>query len=121
LSHSSSKSKKGRNRKGNIRPERSERFSLDISLLKEYGFKKRTIGSPDLNLKKIDKFGMRQLDRLKMLLFRNESLVGNYSDELRMKIAANDLGSFAAALALLSPVLVAEWIIARQRKCIIRG
>jgi hypothetical protein len=87
----------------------SVRVPLDIALLKEYGFKKRTIGSPELNLKKIEKFGMRQLDRLKMLLFRNESLVGGFPERLEAGIQSNDPESFAKALALLSKALAEEW------------
>jgi hypothetical protein len=77
----------------------------DILLLKEYGFKKRSIQSAKLNFQKIDKFGMRQLDRLKLLLLRNEPLLGNYPASVRSGITRNDPRSFAEALALLSPKL----------------
>jgi hypothetical protein len=84
-------------------------LSHDISLLKEYGFKRRTLSSQDLNLKKIDRFGMRQLDRLKMVLYRNETLIGRYPNHLKTKIASNDLGAFALALSLLSDALSERW------------
>jgi hypothetical protein len=90
-------------------PSSSATLSKDISLLKEYGFRGRTLKSASLNLKKIDNFGMRQLDRLKLLLLRNEVLVGAYPPGLRSRIMVNDLESFATALALLSPFLVKEW------------
>ncbi|MHB1907857.1 MAG: hypothetical protein ACYCQJ_03170 [Nitrososphaerales archaeon] len=77
----------------------------DIVLLKEYGFKKRTMRSVYYNRKKIDKFGMRQLDRLKMLLLRKERLIGNYPKKVKIGIKGNDLASFAEALALLQPLL----------------
>ncbi len=77
----------------------------DILLLKEYGFKKRTLGQSSSNLKKIDGFGMRQLDRLKMLLLRHEQLVYKYPEHIRRGIEMNDPGSFASALVILSPVI----------------
>ena len=77
----------------------------DIVLLKEYGFKKRTMRSVYYNRKKIDKFGMRQLDRLKLLLLRKEHLIGNYPKKVKRGIKGNDLTSFAEALALLQPLL----------------
>jgi hypothetical protein len=77
----------------------------DILLLKEYGFKKRTLGQPSSNLRKIDGFGMRQLDRLKMLLLRHEQMVGKYPEQIRRGIEMNDPGSFASALVILSPML----------------
>jgi hypothetical protein len=87
----------------------SHSLSRDIGLLKEFGFKKRTIGSRDLNLKKIDKFSMRQLDRLKLILYRNELLIGSYPRGLSEKISANDLRAFAAALSVLSESFADEW------------
>jgi hypothetical protein len=80
----------------------SEKLRQDIVLLKEYGFKKRSIQSVSLNVKKIDNFGMRQLDRLKMLLLRNEALIGKYPSKIRKGINRNDPRSFAEALVLLS-------------------
>jgi hypothetical protein len=80
-------------------------FRSDIILLKEYGFKGRTIGSISLNNRKIDQFGMRQLDRVKMILQRNEHLVDAYPKEVRQGIERNDPARFAEALALLSPIL----------------
>lgn len=77
----------------------------DVLLLKEYGFKKRKLGQASSNLKKIDGFGMRQLDRLKMLLLRHERLVGEYPEQIRRGIEMNDPASFASALVILSPVL----------------
>lgn len=74
----------------------------DVILLSEYGFKRRTIGQASSNLKKIDGFGMRQLDRLKMLLLRSEYLVGKYPKEIRRGIEKNDPNSFANALVFLS-------------------
>ena len=73
----------------------------DLQLLRDYGFKPRTIGSARLNAKKIDSFGMRQLDRLKMLLKRNENLRGGYPEKIRAGIKRNDPRSFAKGLALL--------------------
>jgi hypothetical protein len=55
-----------------------------------------------MNFKKIDKFGMRQLDRLKLLLLRNEPLIGKYPSRVRKGIGRNDPRFFAEALALLS-------------------
>lgn len=77
----------------------------DVELLKEYGFKKRTMKDATLNLKKIDQFGMRQLYRLKLLLLRNESLIGSYPPRVQEGIKHNDLKSFAEALSLLSAKL----------------
>jgi hypothetical protein len=82
----------------------------DITLLKEYGFKRRTIGHASSNLKKIDRFGMRQLDRLKLLLLRREELIaGGYPKKIRRGIERNDLESFANALVILSPALKDLW------------
>jgi hypothetical protein len=80
----------------------SESLRQDIVLLREYGFKKRSIHSTPLNLKKIDNFGMRQLDRLKMLLLRNEKLIGEYPPRVRNGINRNDPHFFAEGLAILS-------------------
>lgn len=77
----------------------------DIAVLKELGFKKRTIQSLPLNIRKIDNFRMRQLDRLKLLLLRNEHLIGTYPATVRKGIVGNDPPSFAQALVLLSPQL----------------
>jgi hypothetical protein len=97
-------------RNANAKPsKKSDSFARDLLLLKEYGFKKRTIRSPGLNFKKIDKFGMRQLDRLKLLLYRNEHLIGSYPGDLRTKISENDLRSFAIALSLLSESFAEDW------------
>jgi hypothetical protein len=82
-----------------------EKLRQDIILLKEYGFRKRGIQSVPLNIKKIDKFGMRQLDRLKLLLLRNESLIGKYPSVVRKGIERNNPQSFAEALFLLSSKL----------------
>jgi hypothetical protein len=87
----------------------SEALTRDITLLKEYGFKRKTISSPELNLKKIDRFGMRQLDRLKLILYRNEFLIGSFPKDIRAKIEMNDLHAFAAALSILSQALVERW------------
>jgi hypothetical protein len=73
----------------------------DIDLLKDYGFTPRTIVSLSLNKKKIDSFGMRQLDRLKMLLKRNEKLCRNYPEKIKAGIERNDPRSFAEALVFL--------------------
>ncbi len=77
----------------------------DLALLKELGFKKRTVSSLSLNTKKIDNFRMRQLDRLKLLLLRNEQLVGGYPPRVRKGVVANDTRYFAQALVLLSQKL----------------
>jgi hypothetical protein len=74
----------------------------DLALLREFGFKRATVSSAKLNERKIDDFGMRQLDRLKLLLLRNESRIGGYPVPMRGGIEKNDLRSFAEALALLS-------------------
>jgi hypothetical protein len=81
------------------------RFKQDISLLKEYGFKARTMGSVPMNTRKIEHFGMRQLDRLKMLLLRNEAMIEHYPERVRKGIERNDIIFFATGLALLSPQL----------------
>lgn len=93
-----------RDQKASTTPD-SVALASDIAMLKEYGFKKRTIGSRVLNRGKIDHFGMRQLDRLKMLLLRNERLVGSYPPRVRRGIERNDPNAFAFALAILSPAL----------------
>lgn len=78
----------------------------DVELLKEYGFKPRTMSSARLNKKKVDEMNMRQLDRLKMLLLRNSPLCGGYPEEIQIGIAENDLIAFCKAVALLSNFLV---------------
>jgi hypothetical protein len=82
-----------------------EDLQRDLALLKELGFKKRTIQSLPLNIRKIENFRMRQLDRLKLFLLRNEHLIGGYPSKIRIGIVGNDSCCFAQALVLLSSKL----------------
>lgn len=75
---------------------------LDVQLLKEYGFNRRTISSTQLSRRKIDGMNMRQLDRMKMLLLRNSHLCGEYPESIYKGILRNDLDTFSKALSLLS-------------------
>lgn len=74
----------------------------DLELLKEYGFRPRTMKSVLLNKKKIDAMNMRQLDRIKMLLLRNSALCEGYPAEVRRGITQNKLIMYSKALALLA-------------------
>lgn len=86
-----------------VKPKREEQLARDAGLLVEYGFRNRTLSSVSLNLKKIDRLRMRQLDGLKMLLLRNEYLVDRYPDKVREGIQRNNFRYFARALAILAP------------------
>ena len=77
----------------------------DRNLLEEYGFKPRSISSVKLNMKKIDKMTMRQLDRTKMLLLRNSDLCGGLPDKVLEGIKRNELSTYAEALSLIAPAL----------------
>ncbi|HKW04068.1 MAG TPA: hypothetical protein VJN71_02095 [Nitrososphaerales archaeon] len=74
----------------------------DLELLKEYGFRPRTMKSASMNKKKIDAMNMRQLDRVKMLLLRNSALCEGYPEEVRRGITQNNLLMYSKALALLA-------------------
>jgi len=73
----------------------------DWIFLKECGFNFRRIKSRTYNQRVIDELNMRQLDRLKMLLTRNRSVIQKLSKVTREGIRKNDPSAFATALRFL--------------------